>query len=749
MADEAAEGEAPAEAATAEGEPAETAKEQDAGGDAAPEADRSFPEVPDELNLLHFLHKEDLSDCVLQLPSSGSGDGAPAAELPCHRLALCAGSGYFFRVFQPIGAEPPRAAALPSLPPDRELRRLVEVGAVLPLALRYLYGGQDWDSVSASVTSENAVGLYVVAELLEMRPLARSALAFLDASFRSGPPGAAVPLLYATVRLSSTSDSLASARARCCDVVRGAFAAACQRPEDLRLLALLPVDVLAPMLEADDLQVPSEGVVLHAVRAILRSRLPRPEAQLCIASGARLSAAPLVLPRLAAAAFGVIWEVFVVEDSVSEPSETPEASEASVAKYGASTAPLRAVGSASGDCEISQELALRVPRAAAASGAAGPVAGRVLLRAYAATGGGGGSFGEVLLAGELPSSALPQVSESAGSPANGVEGYAEASATMRTPAGEPAGVLHFQWRLGSADEAVGAASKAAGTAAAGESPEPAEEAAGETAAAGDTSTAEPEAAKVATEAAVPAAGVSTDPDLSPMSPDEALRLVRAVRLPHVEHRELLLAVKDQLLMSVPSVQAEVLQALSARLEPYEAAGAKASAREPRPSTCPGNVVRGAGAAAARGRGQTAFRRSNSRPSVPPAALPLPVVGAAGYAMSTGSASGRGTRGAALAPCGACGQGSLSLRQLESQWVAQCSRHPNCQNTVWLPPSVTAAAVDGHCASCTLRLRQDVRTLTVRLEMRRAAALLPSGVDTLRGVCCACGAEVLSRLGATQ
>jgi len=60
----------------------------------------------------------------------------------------------------------------------------------------------------------------------------------------------------------------------------------------------------------------------------------------------------------------------------------------------------------------------------------------------------------------------------------------------------------------------------------------------------------------------------------------------------------------------------------------------------------------------------------------------------------------------------------------------------------------AAAVDGHCASCTLRLNVDVRTLTVRVGHQHAATLLklPGGVDTLRGMCVAGCNDTLQRLG---
>merc|ERR1712087_1036591 len=123
----------------------------------------------------------------------------------------------------------------------------------------------------------------------------------------------------------------------------------------------------------------------------------------------------------------------------------------------------------------------------------------------------------------------------------------------------------------------------------------------------------------------------------------------------------------------------------------------------------------------------------------------------------GSAGMGGAAGSPLFPCGACGgrnyadggRGQMLLRQKDMQWLAACSRHPTCQNILRLPSCVTAAAIDGHCAACTLRLGTDVRTLTVRVGGAHAATLvkMPGGVDTLRGVCIAGCTDILSRLGA--
>ena len=91
---------------------------------------------------------------------------------------------------------------------------------------------------------------------------------------------------------------------------------------------------------------------------------------------------------------------------------------------------------------------------------------------------------------------------------------------------------------------------------------------------------------------------------------------------------------------------------------------------------------------------------------------------------------------------------MQLRQADGRWLARCNRLASCNEAIWLPSTVVAAAVDGHCASCALRLGAEVRTLTVRLgrDQCRALRKLPNGVDTLRGMCIAGCNDMLSLLG---
>jgi len=220
---------------------------------------------------------------------------------------------------------------------------------------------------------------------------------------------------------------------------------------------------------------------------------------------------------------------------------------------------------------------------------------------------------------------------------------------------------------------------------------------------------------------------STKPDAA-LSAEETKRLLGVVRFGQLDHQQLLLAVKDPVLEKA-GAQPHLLGALSARLAVYEAAEAAATVSAPsaRPST------RGA---------QPAPQATQATEAVapPPAAPPVPPEEGSPVLL-------RGSMGATLFPC-TCGEGRMQLRQAEGRFVARCNRLASCGQAIWLPSCVVAAAVDGHCAVCALRLGAEVRTLTVRLgrDQCRALRKLPSGVDTLRGMCIAGCHDMLSILG---
>jgi len=131
-------------------------------------------EVPQDLSLLYFLDRTELADCTVRLAGGGGKEAEDgAAQFRCHKLALCAGSGYFLQKFLADGASP-SDVELPELPQDEELRRQVDVAALFPLVLRYLYGSQAWAAIEAQVTPENAMGLFVLGSVLDIRTLAKS-----------------------------------------------------------------------------------------------------------------------------------------------------------------------------------------------------------------------------------------------------------------------------------------------------------------------------------------------------------------------------------------------------------------------------------------------------------------------------------------------------------------------------------------------------------------------------------------------
>lgn len=689
------------------------------GGDAppAPPADDTAAdaevEVPEALSLLWFLQRKELSDCGVRLPpTSAVAPPDDAAEgggevVPCHRLALCSGSKFFYRRL--LGAAPDAASEggpvveLPPLPDDEALRKQIDVHAVFPLVLRFLYAAQRWEEIEAQVSAQNAMGVFALGQLLEIDTLSRHAFGYIESSVLG--PEQASKLLYASVLLQGAGrGGFDGPATKCAEVLRATFHELADRPEDMDLLAKLPVSVLGPILEADDLEVPAEANVLRVAQQVLRGRMSRSEVVLKI-TDAKLFNAPEALQTLKRAAGGVVWEALIVEDPLQRDFAALAAARADAPKYLAATAASKPQETGSGGCDVAQELSLRVPVASVGPGKPGSV----LLRARGAT-------GEVLLAGALPAAALP---------AAGGDAATLAEAPMQTASGKPGGAVRFSWR----SEPLEAP------------PPPPPE--GEEAAA--------EAAPG--EEASPAAGAE-----AALSDDEAARILAAVRFPHLEHRELLAAVKDPVLLEA-GAQQRILEALSSRLDAYEHAGEdQASQRqEPRPSTLRGGP-KDAASLGRRGAGASPPKRPQPPPPAakggPEAQRPLPgggggALGAARRSLSASRRRGGGVSGHPLFQCGSCGSGSLVLRQRDLRWCVECSRYPSCLQALQLPTCIMAAAVDGHCAVCTLRLGTDVRTLTVRVGREHSATLLrlPEGMDTLRGMCVAGCSDTLALLGA--
>eukprot|EP00931_Biecheleriopsis_adriatica_P037331 TRINITY_DN21408_c0_g1_i1.p1 TRINITY_DN21408_c0_g1~~TRINITY_DN21408_c0_g1_i1.p1 ORF type:complete len:654 (-),score=159.16 TRINITY_DN21408_c0_g1_i1:34-1968(-) len=623
--------------------------------------------VPPELSLFYFLQREELCDCVVQLPPRASASEVPAEEIKCHKLALCSFSGYFFRRFVLEGET--ASVELPPLPEDEELRRQLDVHSLFPLALRYAYAGQKWEALAEDVTANNCTGLYALAMLLKATSLAREAFEFFEMSALT--PATAARLLYLAVQLQAGNEALAAANERCMEVVRLGFEEVYQSPPDMSLLCMLPVDVLAPLLEADDLEVRKEGTVLEAVRRILWRRMPREERQLTVKS-ARLCDAgslPAGIKLAGELEDSASWTLLVLDEP---PVEIAADLGPQVSKYAASTPAGPLSEPNPGEGIAIQELSVRFP-----AGSVGPGRrGALLLRAMCGM--------EVILCALLPTDQLPQEL--------GLEAEEELEAQALLPDGNPAGTVKFRWMVADAPP-----------------PEAAEE----------------------TPAEAEGEAPSAVPD-SPLTGDEVSRVLACVRFPHLEHGDLLRASKDSLLQDA-GAQPQVLAALSARLAQYEAADGEtfAGSQAPRPSTQKGQKG---------GRGPISKVMSGpmNAPSPPPPPPEVTMVSTMGAAA-----------GVSLFACPACqGKGSLKLQQVGTRWVARCVRQASCQNVIYLPSCIVAAAPDGHCAACALRLGCEVRTLTIRIGRDQTQSLrkLPGGHDTLRGVCIAGCNDTLSMLG---
>ncbi|CAJ1397242.1 unnamed protein product [Effrenium voratum] len=223
--------------------------------------------VPADLNLLHFLGRDELCDCTIRMPGT---------ELRCHRLALCSCSGFFFRGFLASGA--PDVLDLPELPEDAELRRQLPVRRLFQQVLRFAYAGQRWEALEADETSPapDCCGLLALALVLEAPALREAAYGALVPE-----PGTATKLLYVATLLQSRFEGFRPFLESCQQQVLEGFGVldAAQKG----LLAKLPVDLLVYLLEQDALNVPDEGTVLRFVRHVLWRRLARPAmAQLAV-----------------------------------------------------------------------------------------------------------------------------------------------------------------------------------------------------------------------------------------------------------------------------------------------------------------------------------------------------------------------------------------------------------------------------------------------------------------------------------
>merc|ERR1712217_181014 len=105
-------------------------------------------------------------------------------------------------------------------------------------------------------------------------------------------------------------------------------------------------------------------------------------------------------------------------------------------------------------------------------------------------------------------------------------------------------------------------------------------------------------------------------------------------------------------------------------------------------------------------------------------------------------------GPSIAPCSNCGgYGQMLLKHQRGRWCAQCSRYPSCEALMWLPQSIVAANVAGHCAVCSARLGCEVHTLSVQITTGHDAAGLAAGSDTVRDLCIAGCTDLMARFGA--
>ncbi|CAE6916848.1 unnamed protein product [Symbiodinium natans] len=373
----------------------------DGGGEGEAKEEAPTFSVPADLDLRYFYGREELADCAVRLPTFA---GEEAQEVKCHRLALCSLSGFFFRSFlQP--SELPATSDIPSLPDDAELRRQMPVPALFQLMLRFAYAALRWEALEGQVAPWQLPGLYALAVLLEAKVLAEAAYSRLEGNLT---PGTAASLLYVSKLLGGSSEDFKRAADRCIEVVRGGFGRLCDSPASLGLLCKMPVEVLVPLLEDDQLEIQNESSVLRAVRHTLWRRLPRAGRSLKLSG--RLCESPKLF---ASEGLQLKWELQLLEVPLSELSATPAPP---VDRFSASDS-AAAAEAAPGEGAKLPELSLRLP------GDAAPAA---LLR-------GRRDNGEAAVSAFLPLQNLPE----------GEEPSAEMAAEAADAEGKPAGRVRF------------------------------------------------------------------------------------------------------------------------------------------------------------------------------------------------------------------------------------------------------------------------------------------------------------------
>eukprot|EP00929_Paragymnodinium_shiwhaense_P093208 TRINITY_DN53353_c0_g1_i1.p1 TRINITY_DN53353_c0_g1~~TRINITY_DN53353_c0_g1_i1.p1 ORF type:complete len:712 (+),score=101.38 TRINITY_DN53353_c0_g1_i1:34-2169(+) len=709
-----AEGSAPPDADDKKGD-----KDESAGEDVT---------LPSPLNLLHFLSNTSLADCEVRVTSDekqGAGDSSAkeeptetpkeGASFQCHRVVLCAGSGYFYRklVLQPPPSDETSGVPvieLPGLPSDATLRKHVDSARLFPIVLKYLYAGLSWAAIQDQVTAEDIIAIVILSNQLQIAPLAAESLAHLEKTALTAKSVAGILRASVCMRHEPSGTDVAvweSLVKKCTEVLVTGFSDAADGDLNMQYLTDLPMELLEGILHSDDLAVATEAQVLQFVRRVLLARLSRQEAELQICNVKFCGALAATASRFSSAA----WDFFVAE----ERHPTVPLSDR-YRKTAAATA-----GETSGDHDVvgATPISICIPWAAVSSNWPGHVAVRA--RSSNSKQGPAGTDGSSVLLGTLLTNERLQVANNSGSvaapgveksePVDEKQQWQSGEASLKSGAGEAAGIVKFQWLL----QRLPAPDAASAT----EPPNDGEDG----------------AAATSKEKSMPEAPICG----RSLTEVDARHLLAAVRFPHLSHPELLAATKDTVLIEA-GAQQQVIDGLSSRLNIHEptADGGVPKLQPARRSiaSCAALLARPPSGPAK----QTMRRGSQASVKQAAAATAFPSTGRSGGAFRPA--------GHPLFPC-SCG-GQLVLRQSDSdsgarQWCAQCTSHP-CTHAVWLPACVVAAAVDGHCASCSLRLKSDVRTLTVRMSGGQSRSIVPGGGDTLKGLCVAgCSGEVLQRL----
>lgn len=193
-------------------------------------------------SFLPFCNHEFLADCKVKTEEK---------VYPAHKIVLCAYSKYFFTLFQASSAN---EVALPKLVQPKI--QIVLLGDVFPEVLKFMYSGQNPDSIVGSLNLSNVFMFLSLAVALEIQPLLDMAEQFII-----------IDVLTMESAVDVLEESLAQKSKTLVDASTGEiiknFEVLCKTQE--KKLTGLPYEAILSVLSSSKLSTTSESIVFNFV----------------------------------------------------------------------------------------------------------------------------------------------------------------------------------------------------------------------------------------------------------------------------------------------------------------------------------------------------------------------------------------------------------------------------------------------------------------------------------------------------